>query len=406
MSLTGPYFLALTVSAVIGLFLVLICSWTRWSGRTVRAILGRAGMLAGVNVMVLLAAAVTLNDQFVFFADWTDLSGAVGIADTPADGINHSGGDAHKAIDQPSNGGGTRPNPPQVNPAQIPRGARRVRFTVAGPVSGITARVDVYLPVGYTDPAQRTRRYPVLQTFPGYPGSPFVPVAAIDAAVAAHLMTAPIVIASVAEIPAGRDTECVDGTPRDPKVETWLTRDVPDWAQRTLRVNTDRGSWATLGVSAGGWCAAMATMLHPDRYAAAVVLGGYFRPDFGTLYAPFTPNSPQGRRYDLVALAAQHPPAVALWVQTSQADRLSYPTSSQLLAGARAPLSVQSLVMAHAGHRVDVWLPLIPQTLAWLATTLPGFNPHPTQSAPTTPSPTLTATMQVAALRRAVTRVR
>jgi hypothetical protein len=116
-------------------------------------------------------------------------------------------------------------------------------------------------------------------------------------------------------------------------------------------------------------------MLHPARYSAAIVLGGYFQPDFGTLYDPFRPGSAAWHRYDLVALAAQHPPAVALWVQTSRADRLSFPTTAELLARARPPLSVQSLVMEHAGHRTDVWLPLLPQTLAWLGAEIPGFAP-------------------------------
>ena len=31
---------------------------------------------------------------------------------------------------------------------------------------------------------------------------------------------------------------------------------------------------ATIGLSAGGPCAAMATLLHPQQFAAAIVLGG------------------------------------------------------------------------------------------------------------------------------------
>jgi len=35
-------------------------------------------MLLMVNALVLLTAATQLNSQFLFFADWTDLSGALG----------------------------------------------------------------------------------------------------------------------------------------------------------------------------------------------------------------------------------------------------------------------------------------------------------------------------------------
>lgn len=389
MSLTGRLFMVLMLAAVAFGFLALVWFWPRWAGGGARAILTRALLLAAVNAVVLLTAAVAINDQFGFFADWTDLGGVVGMASGAAASDAHAGGDPRSAVARPAGGSRAAPGVPPALPAQIARGSRLVSFTVDGPASGIRALVDVYLPVGYTDSAERLRRYPVLEAFPGYPGGPFVPADAVATVVDEHRMADPIIISPVVEIPAGRDSECVDGTASDPKVETWLTRDVPDWAQRTLRARPDRSSWATIGWSAGGWCAAMAAMLHPDRYAAAIVLGGYFRPDFGALYAPFRPDSPQGRRYDLVALANHQPPAVAMWIQTSQADHLSYPTSAQLLAQARPPLSVQSLVMSHAGHRTQVWIPLLPRALTWLAATASGFAPpSPAQAGPVPASAT------------------
>jgi pimeloyl-ACP methyl ester carboxylesterase len=47
-------------------------------------------------------------------------------------------------------------------------------------------------------------------------------------------------------------------------------------------VVANRNAWATIGDSSGGFVAAMATIHHPVQYSAAIVLGGYFRPDFGT----------------------------------------------------------------------------------------------------------------------------
>jgi enterochelin esterase-like enzyme len=374
MSLTSSWFFGLMVTAVIGVFVALVRWWPRWAGPGRRATLTRAALLAGVNLLVLLTAAVSVNNQFGFFADWADLGGAIGVSWNPAASTTHLGGDARSAASQPSGQRSAQRAVLPGLPAQIRPGARLARFTVQGPRSGVRADVVVVLPVGYTDPARRNRRYPVLEAFPGYPGGPFYPSGAVTEAVRRHKLADPVIISPVVQIPAGRDTECVDGGASDPQVETWLTRDVPDWAERTLRVRTDRSSWATIGWSAGGWCAAMATMLHPDRYSAGIVLGGYFRPDFGPLYRPFAPGSPQARRYDLVTLAAHQPPRVALWVQTSQGDTLSYPTSSQFLLRARSPLSVQALVMKHAGHRVEVWQALLPQALTWLGNTAPGFT--------------------------------
>jgi pimeloyl-ACP methyl ester carboxylesterase len=158
-------------------------------------------------------------------------------------------------------------------------------------------------------------------------------------------------------------------------LETWLTQDVPNWLAAHFRVRTQRESWATMGFSTGGWCAAMATMLHPAQYGAAVVLGGYFRPSFSPTYEAYPPTSPLARRYDLVSLASHSPPPVALWLETSHADPLSYGTTAKLLRAVHSPLSVHAVVLQHAGHRVSLWRPLVPKALAWLGSQLPGFAP-------------------------------
>jgi pimeloyl-ACP methyl ester carboxylesterase len=237
----------------------------------------------------------------------------------------------------------------------------------------------VQLPAGYTDPRNASVRYPVLEGFPGYPGSPRQVISVLNVGqvvgqeAAARLMRPALVVAPQTEIPHGADTECVNGSPGRPQVEIWLTRDVPDWVTHHFRVLTDRGSWATIGLSEGGWCAAMATMLHPAQYAAAIVLGGYFRPEFG-LYEPYPSKSPLAARYDLVALARRAPPPVAIWLETSHSDPVSYTSTAALLKVARSPLAIDATVLQHAGHRLSVWLPLLPGSLTWLGTNVPGFS--------------------------------
>jgi hypothetical protein len=51
----------------------------------------------------------------------------------------------------------------------------------------------------------------------------------------------------------------------------------------------------------------MAAMLHPSQFGGAIVMGGYFRPDFGPKYEPFAPGSAADHRYDLVDLARKAP---------------------------------------------------------------------------------------------------
>ena len=105
-------------------------------------------------------------------------------------------------------------------------------------------------------------------------------------------------------------------------------------------------------------------------------MGGYFLPDFSPNNVIFGPDSPLARRYDLLGLAARTPPPVALWLETSREDDLSYPTSAQLLAEVRSPLSVRADVLDHGGHRFGVWEGMLPDALSWLGHNVPGFAPR------------------------------
>ena len=258
-----------------------------------------------------------------------------------------------------------------------------ISYTVRGPLSGITATVVVQLPPYYTNPGYASAGYPVLETFPAIPDDARIWIDTMNLGgvvareAAAKKMGPALIVSPQVEIPAGVDTECVNGSPGNPRIETWLTRDVPNWVTHTFRVKTDRTSWAAIGLSAGGWCAAMAAMLQPAQYSAAIILGGYFHPDFGPVYYPYPPNSKVPDRYDLVALTQRNPPPVALWLETSHVDTLWYHSNAAVIKAARPPLSVDATVLQHAGHRLTVWEPLLPLSLRWLGANVRGFKATP-----------------------------
>jgi pimeloyl-ACP methyl ester carboxylesterase len=158
-------------------------------------------------------------------------------------------------------------------------------------------------------------------------------------------------------------------------VETWLTKDVPAWVGQHFRVVANRNAWATVGDSAGGYVAAMATIHDPAQYSAAIVLGGYFRPDFGPFYVPFAMTSPRGHYYELTRYVAQHHPPVSIWMETSHADVFSYSSSARFLHLTRAPTAVHAVVLQNAGHRDAVWVALEPAALRWLGQNIAGFHP-------------------------------
>ena len=378
MSLTGSLFVGGVTALAVLAFVGLVAMWPRLAGRRPGGILARATLLLTVNVLVLLAAALQMNAKYLFFADWTDLTGALG-GKVTATALSR-GGSGAKAVD--ANVAGTAAAAAATLPP-LPRAADRpagvITATVQGSLSGLTGTVVVRIPPQYTAPSRARTRYPVLETFSGYPGTPMQWLdtmklaSAVDIAAAQKRMRPVLIVSPQLEFPVGVDTECVDGAP-GPAAETWVTRDVPNYIAHTYRVSTSRSSWATIGLSAGGWCAAMATMLHPAQYSAAIAVGGYFEPWFGPQYEGFPPGTAQAKRYDLVALA-HTPPPVAIWMETSHSDPTSYASSARFLKVVKPPLSITAVVLRNAGHRTSVWEELLPRALNWLGSTVPGFRP-------------------------------
>lgn len=378
MSLTGPIFLDTIIALTMAAFLAVIVIWPRLTAGTPWHVSGRIGALVLVNVMVLLTAATQMNAKYLFYSNWSDLRGAYTGHVVQTD--LHRGGRDSSAAQLPVPGEAA-PVAATIPPlAQAANKDGVVSFHVHGALSGLTGEVDVRLPPGYTSAADAGEAYPVLESFYGYPGSPLAWLKAlhldqyVDQAAGKGELHEPLIVMPEIEFPAGVDTEGVNGPPGQPQVETWLTRDVPDWVGQHFRVDANRDGWATIGYSAGAWVAAMATTLHPWQYGAGIVMGGYFRPDFGPLYEPFLPKSPMGRYYDLPRSAADRPPPVALWVQTSHADPLSYGSSAAFLRATRAPTAVHAVVLRNAGHRISVWVNLLPQALRWLGQNVQDFH--------------------------------
>ncbi len=61
-------------------------------------------------------------------------------------------------------------------------------------------------------------------------------------------------------------------------------------------------------------------------------------------------------------------------METSHADALSYSSSAAFLRATKAPTAVHAVVLQNAGHRVSVWIDLLPQALRWLGANVRGFR--------------------------------
>lgn len=375
----------------------------RFAGRTVSHVVARVAGAGGTLVAGVLATALTLNAQYGWYASWSDawdsLTSQRVTANTRTVGEQPRAHLSAERLRQANAANTAADRRYATQRTAFERSLRLhddpnghwVKLTVPGiPMTGKdVGRVMVWIPGSYTTNPSAT--YPVIEAFHGMPGGTldYERVFHLDGALATAKRKGEVsdaIIVVPQEMPRGIDTECVDGGGLT--METWLTSTVPDYVISHLRVQASRESWLALGVSAGAWCASMAALLHPDRYAGLVSLGGYFRPDFSA-WNPFAKTGVPAR-YDLVKRVAEHPSDQALWVLDSSGDKLSGPSTQQFISAVRPPNSLTVVDYPGAGHRFEVWIEALPDVFTWISRAMPEFtvgHQSTTQSASRTPAP-------------------
>lgn len=368
MGLTDPGLLGLLIVCSVLAFGAAVVLTARWR-RGWPAAAGRSGLILLVVVLTLTTTAVYLNDANGWYVSWSDLAGITGAQTVASRGPRSAVAAAGRSAAVAHAGA-------SVSALPVP-GGRLQTYTYRGPLSGVTAQIDVLLPPGYQATGPRARSYPVIEAFHGYPGTPSGWTKTmglqdiVDTLVSTNRIAPPIVVVPQADVPLGQDGECVDAT-GGPRLETWLTKDVPNFVASRFRVEPRRSGWATMGYSAGGWCSAMAGVLHPDTYGASIVLSGYFAPAFATGAPPMAPGALA--RYNLVQSVRRQSPSLALWIQAGRRSDF-WPQTQQFLAAVRPPTSVTTVIQSDTGHRWSIWKAQLPVALTWLGSHLPGFAP-------------------------------
>ena len=160
--------------------------------------------------------------------------------------------------------------------AAVPGGyrSRVVVDQVGAPALGVRpGRLYVYLPPGYDDPGNTSRRYPVVYLVHGFPGraadwfTAGQAGRAMDVLLGRHLVP-PMILASP-DAAAGRglyDSECLDAVD-GPAEGTFLTGTVVSYVDSHYRTVADRSARAIGGMSSGGYCALNLGLRHTDRYS-------------------------------------------------------------------------------------------------------------------------------------------
>ncbi|GIF38669.1 alpha/beta hydrolase [Actinoplanes xinjiangensis] len=360
--LTSGWVVGSLIAVTIGAAVATAAFWDRGRFRIVH----RAAGLIIVQLLLLVSIAAVVNRQANFYVTLGELFGQGGdtYAQTlPVDAPRLSAdGGGREDLDRWLAGHPTAPGRGTVVPA-----------TLAGARTGYALPAQIYLPAGYTAPAGPRGDLPVVMFLAGYPGTVYswldsVGVgAALDDAIGAGRLPPLIAVLAEQDPVRGRDSECVDSA-LGVRADTYLTTDIPEIVHRHFRAAAGRQNWAVVGYSTGGFCAVNLALRHPDQFAAAASLAGYFRPlidrSTGDLYQGDLDlrraNDPR------LMIGRQQRAPLHLFLTAGAADRAAQRDLKAFAPMVRAPDTAVVIADRPGGHNFTTWRSILPDLFTWL----------------------------------------
>jgi enterochelin esterase-like enzyme len=240
--------------------------------------------------------------------------------------------------------------------------SRLVQQQAESQAVGGTLNYAVYLPAGYD--SHPKRRYPVIYALHGLPGdaSSYLSLSFL-APELDRLHAQAIVVFPQGATDTESDDEYLDlGTDRN--WETAITRDLPVDVARRYRVLSGRNATGIIGISAGGYGAAILGLHHLDRYRVVESWSGYFHATNADGSGPMSLAAAKAAYANLHALVA----TVARQLRNRQTLIAFYTGASDPYPGfvAENRLFDRELSAANVPHRFAVYAGGHDSTL-WLA---------------------------------------
>lgn len=334
-----------------------------------RARLRQAGILLLNMVLALVVVGLGLNKQNLWYPTWQSMWSTPSVVEE-----NQVGEPAAPTTEKPWDI--QKPTELQLYPEKNPAFEAKnwhasqdgIYLEAEAPGSGIgnkNTKLLIWLPPSYLK--NPNRFYPVIVAFPGVPGSvkSYQSVMKIgeeiNKAVGKRDMREAIVV-SPDVFYHNVDTECVNSSDGNYQVEKYLTTGLYPWLKKNLRIVDDKNAWATLGYSAGGWCASMMALKHPDQYGYGISMSGYFWPTFdGKAFRKA--GDPE---YDLPTIAQKKKPATQIWFVCAKNDYNSYEQWKKFSKKVTKPTGLTSVFVDKGGHSWSVWHAATPKAFAWL----------------------------------------
>jgi enterochelin esterase-like enzyme len=358
-----------TLAAVL-LAVIAVTCW-RWRAVRFRRLM-RFGSLLGIQVLGLMTVLVWVNVSGQYVSNIADLTGSTqGLA-------------AHDLVDRrgdeidPAQRSDWLPTPGERAADRADAGGSRVlTITIDGAKTGYHQGAKIYLPGSYqADPG---RRYPVLQLQSGYPGSArswfdYLDLKqTLDQLIAGGRMPAVVAVSTSQNVRRAHDSECVDADPASVPgslAGTFLGVDVPTYLRAHYRVGGSRDDWVIGGYSTGGYCAANLALRHPQTYAAAISLSGYFTPIVdGTTGELYRTTQERDENTPILTARRPHPPtAFFLGAAQNNVSDMFALASIERVIPTTDPLRVATT--PSGGHSSRIWRVLSPDAFTWVAATL------------------------------------
>ncbi len=183
-----------------------------------------------------------------------------------------------------------------------PAGAGRVLYLgFNGPwvdAGDATEEVAVYLPPGYD--TNTTQRYPAVYEAPflyNVWNSALHVKSTLDALINdGQIPPSLFLFMNAGGGPFG-DTQCADTYDGREKMDQFMGVTVPAYIDKHYRTIATPAARAVMGMSEGGYCAAILALHHPDVFGTAISFSGYFTAGLGSASAPI----PFGNNPTLIA---------------------------------------------------------------------------------------------------------
>lgn len=261
-------------------------------------------------------------------------------------------------------------------PADLPNAGRVTSAPIPATASNFSAReAEIYLPPAYfADPRPLL---PVLVLLAGQPGGPEdwlnggKLAQTMDNFARDHAGLAPVVVVADGTGSAIANPLCVDSPLGN--VDTYLSRDVPDWIDATLQVDRNRAHWAIGGLSYGGTCSIQMATNHPDVYPTFLDLSGQREPTLGdrdrTVQQAFDGDSAAFTAINPLDLleSRRYPGSAGIFVVGAD-DEDYKPGQQEMYDAAKAAGMDVQYVEVPGGHSFAVWSEGLRRELPWLAT--------------------------------------